>query len=100
MARPWVARVRSLSAVAAYAAAVTSLDFSRERCPVHIDNKKLDGFLDGLRTRGCAPGTCEACDYCAKWRERCVVVNEAACKNILAMANGLDNGLLDGAHWR
>jgi collagenase-like PrtC family protease len=99
MARPWIARPQSLAAVARYAAAVTSTDFSRERCPVYIDNKKLDGFLDGIRKRGCTPGTCGTCDWCRQWRERCVAMNEPSQREILARADELDAGLLEGAHW-
>jgi collagenase-like PrtC family protease len=100
MARPWVARPKSLAAVAAYAAGVTGTDYSRERATVYIDNKKLDGFLEGLKNRGCSPATCANCDYCGEWRERCVALNEPLRQEILAAARELDNGLLDGGHWK
>jgi collagenase-like PrtC family protease len=99
MAKPWVARIKSLADVASYAALVTTTDFSRERAPVFIDNKKLDGFLAGIKARGCSPGTCGACGYCAQWRERSVAVNEAFQKEILGRADALDKGLLEGSHW-
>ncbi|MBN1129495.1 MAG: U32 family peptidase [Chitinispirillaceae bacterium] len=100
MARPWVARPQSLAAVAAYAGAVTSIDYSRETAPVYIDNKKLDGFLEGIRGRGCSPASCVDCDYCGEWRERSVTLDEPWRQGLLAEAAELDTGLLDGGHWK
>ena len=100
MARPWIARPGSLQAVAGYAAAALKNDYSRERALVYIDNKRLDGFLQGVASRGCSPATCANCDYCREWRERCVTVSESSRREILAAAGKLDTGLLDGSHWK
>ncbi len=41
--------------------------------PVHLDNTRLDGFLDFFRTKDCRLG-CDGCNHCQEWLERAIKV--------------------------
>lgn len=43
--------------------------------PVYIDNKQLDGFLDGMKGISCRTTDCSACGYCKAWTEKAVRVD-------------------------
>lgn len=44
--------------------------------PVYIDNRKLDGFLTGMKDINCRTTDCSACGYCAAWTAKAVRVNK------------------------
>jgi collagenase-like PrtC family protease len=46
-----------------------------EREPVFIDNRALDGFLEGMREIDCRGTDCTLCGYCPTWTERAVTVD-------------------------
>jgi hypothetical protein len=39
---------------------------------MHIDNGKLEGFINRFETSPCSATTCEDCGYCDQWRHRTV----------------------------
>jgi collagenase-like PrtC family protease len=100
MARPWIANPKSLFAVASYAADTLVHDAPGAGSPVYIDNKRLDGFLEGLLQHGCSPASCDRCDYCGRWAKKSVSLDARYREDTLAKAAILDNGLLNGAHWK
>jgi collagenase-like PrtC family protease len=60
-----------------------------------IDNRQLDGFLDGFRSRDCSRLSCEACGYCARVAAGAVNIDKtlareaaAACQKALSEFNG------------
>jgi collagenase-like PrtC family protease len=100
MARPWIANTKSLLAIASYAADTLVQDSPGAGSPVCIDNKNLDGFLEGLMQRGCSPASCNRCDYCGSWAKKTVNLDAHHRKKMLDKAAILDEGLLNGEHWK
>lgn len=49
---------------------------------VYIDNKKLEGFLEGIKNIDCRGLLCEECGWCRKYFEKAVTVDEEASKRI------------------
>ncbi|MBN2036781.1 MAG: U32 family peptidase [Chitinispirillaceae bacterium] len=94
MAKPWLASIRSMAAYSDYARMALQQDFSRDRSPVYIDNRQLDGFLEGIMEKGCTPSRCERCGYCGKWAERSVSVNPEYREQLLRRASSIDRELL------
>ena len=101
LTRPRFIRISSLLALKKYAETVIQSDFSKESAGAYIDNRSLDGFLEGLRAIDCAvrPKACDECEYCAKWAERAVSTDEGWRAKTLALADNLDEGLVSGALW-
>jgi collagenase-like PrtC family protease len=100
MAKPWHANLASLLSIKRYAQRSVLHDFSPQQAGVYMDNRALDGFLEGLWGRQCRDTDCRACGYCASWAERVVRVNEAYRRELVPMGEQLDRGLRDGSHWR
>ena len=99
LARPRLARIGSMLDLKRYAENVIPHDFSRENAPVYIDNRALDGFLEGLRAKECGKGTCDECGYCREWTEKAVRVDPRWQRRTSALAEKLDNGLISGGLW-
>jgi hypothetical protein len=92
------APVSNLLKLKEYAQAVMPHDFSKEGSALYIDNRKLDGFLDGLMTRNCALG-CGTCTYCKEWTEKAVTVNPQALASNRVAAEELENLISSGKFW-
>jgi collagenase-like PrtC family protease len=99
MFKPWFVKVSALAAMKRYAEKVIPHSYERDEASVYIDNKALDGFIEGLRLRDCASGQCERCGYCRTWAEKTVSVNEDYRAEVLEMARWLDEGLVASTHW-
>jgi collagenase-like PrtC family protease len=99
LAKPWLANVQSLLLLKRYAARAVQHEFSADASPVYIDNRQLDGFLDGVRTRDCRHADCAACGYCAGWAERTVRVDDWYRRELLEMGGRLEAGLRSGGLW-
>ena len=82
-----------------YAEMVILHSYERGTAPVYIDNKALDGFIEGLRCRDCASGKCEDCGYCRAWADKTVFIDEAYRTEVLELARKLDEGLTTSTHW-
>jgi hypothetical protein len=89
----------SLLKLKRYAEAVMPHDFSREGSAVYIDNRRLDGFLDGLASRNCALG-CAGCTYCEEWTRKAVTVNPQALAFNRAAAEELEELISSGKFWK
>ena len=47
-----------------------------------IDNKELDGFVEGLRSKNCDQAACDTCGYCNAWSEKVVRLDESSSKKL------------------
>ena len=99
MARPWKVKLSALSLMKRYAELALVDSFEKDVAPVYIDNQALDGFLDGVQSRGCASLRCDACGHCRTAAKRAVVIDPLYREKTLALAARLDEGLVSGAHW-
>jgi collagenase-like PrtC family protease len=98
--KPHFARVSSLLKLKRYGEKIILHDYSREKAPVYIDNKSLNGFLDGMKNRACgATADCKACGYCSAWAEKVVTIDERYRDETLALGKELEQGLYSGEVW-
>ena len=67
--------------------------------PVYIDNKKLDGFLAGMRKIDCRVTDCKACGYCSDWTQTAVTVNTEFQSEMLALYADAFGSLYSGRFW-
>jgi len=67
---------------------------------VVIDNRGLDGFLEGLRARDCGLLGCDDCGYCKEAAERMVRIDPAYREAIEANYTRALNGLVTGDVFR
>lgn len=99
MLRPDKVPLSSLLRIKEYAEDIIIHEYDRDRAPIYIDNKGLEGFLDGIRKRDCASLNCRTCGYCDSWAQKTVTFNETYRKEVLRKARSLDTQLLDGSLW-
>ena len=99
MARPWNVKLRATMLMKQYAELALVDFFDRNNAPVYIDNRALDGFIDGMRSRGCGSRQCDECGYCRAAAGRAVTIDPRYRENVLALAARLDEGLASGGHW-
>ncbi len=97
--RPTKVNTGALLAVKRYAERILFSTYERRRAPVYIDNKALEGFIDGIRERDCARTDCARCGYCSKWADTHVRIDPDYRREMLDMAGELDSGALAGSHW-
>ncbi|HEX2949041.1 MAG TPA: U32 family peptidase [Armatimonadota bacterium] len=82
--RPWKARTTRLLRWREFAMA-SGMAYQTAGAPVVIDNRSLDGFLDGVMERECGSRDCARCRYChtvardvvkidPDYRERCLTL--------------------------
>lgn len=68
---------------------------------VYLDNRKLDGFLEGFPLAGtCGDRDCHLCAYCDSWAKRAVTVDPAYRAEYLEAERPVRDGLRDGTFWR
>jgi hypothetical protein len=99
MFRPSLIKVNSLLLMKRYAEEIILHDYSPNSSPVYIDNNQLNGFLEGIIERDCDIQSCEECGYCGRWAEKIVKVDADYRKDMLELADKLDDGLKRGTHW-
>jgi Collagenase and related proteases len=99
MARPWKVKLSAIMLMKRYAELALVDSFDKNNAPVFIDNRALDGFLDGMLSRGCGSLQCDACGHCRAAAERAVSVDPRFREKALDLAVQLDEGLSSGAHW-
>lgn len=72
--RPGVVRhagVMRLKQLAEKRGLISGLDWD----PVYLDNRALDGFLEGMRSINCRQSDCSRCGYCSAWADKAVRVD-------------------------
>ncbi|QWV92516.1 U32 family peptidase [Geomonas oryzisoli] len=67
--------------------------------PVYIDNRLLDGFLDGMRGIDCRGSDCSRCGYCERWTLEAVRVDEQYRQELLQLYQEAFNDMYSGALW-
>jgi collagenase-like PrtC family protease len=67
--------------------------------PVYIDNRKLDGFLAGLKEIDCRVTDCSTCGYCAAWTRTAVTINSEFQSEMLALYADAFGSLYSGRFW-
>lgn len=66
---------------------------------IHIDNRKLDGFLDKWPKRGCGPLDCESCRYCHELASECVSIDPEYREKAIVQFDRLFEDLHTGRFW-
>jgi collagenase-like PrtC family protease len=64
--------------------------------PIHIDNRQLDGFLEGAWKRECRYNDCNRCQYCHKVAEKSVRIDEGYRQRCLEMHRGIEDSITRG----
>ena len=67
--------------------------------PVYIDNRRLDGFLDGLKEIDCRGSDCARCGYCESWAREAVRVDETYREEMLELYEKAFRSMYDGELW-
>jgi collagenase-like PrtC family protease len=67
--------------------------------PIYIDNRALDGFLDGFRRRDCRNTDCAACGYCESFAKKAVRVDEGYKAELMKLYEECFNDMHSGATW-
>jgi len=68
--------------------------------PVAIDNRALDGFLEGLMERNCGNRDCARCRYCHTVARDVVKIDPAYREHCLSLGGEILDDLRSGAMWR
>lgn len=98
--KPHLVKVSSLLKLKRFGENAVLHEFSKEKAPVYIDNKSLDGFLESVREKNCADlSSCAGCGHCSAWAKRVVRVNERYRDEMLSLGNELEQGLYTGEVW-
>lgn len=66
---------------------------------LYLDNRKLDGFIDGFVKRSCIDVDCETCHYCHDWADRALTIDPEYRREVLAMYRDLFRDMHDGSFW-
>lgn len=67
--------------------------------PVYLDNRALDGFLEGFRGRNCRTADCNDCGWCASYAKKAVRVDASYKAEMLAMYDDCFRDMDSGALW-
>jgi len=67
--------------------------------PIMIDNRSLDGFLEGLIDRDCANRDCDQCRYCHDIARDVVKIDPEYRDRCLELADSLLGDIKSGAMW-
>ena len=70
-----------------------------ESDPVLIDNRALDGFLEGLQGIDCRKTDCTACGYCSIWTRKAVRVDEQYRTELLKLYADVFEDMYSGELW-
>lgn len=68
--------------------------------PVMIDNRALDGFLDGVMARECGSRDCAQCRYCHNVARDVVTIDAAYRERCLTLGEEILDDMKSGAMWR
>jgi len=67
--------------------------------PVYLDNRALDGFLEGMREIDCRATDCDKCGYCASWTDRALRVDEVYRAEMLKLYQDAFASMYSGELW-
>jgi len=96
--RPDAARISGLMKLRRLAAKRGMLS-PLEGEPVYLDNKALDGFIEGFRDRDCRETGCGTCGHCAMYAKRAVRVDEVYRAEMLRLYDEAFEDMYSGKLW-
>jgi collagenase-like PrtC family protease len=67
--------------------------------PVYIDNRGLDGFVDGMKGINCRETDCAQCGYCSAWTGKAVRVDEDYRAEMLRLYKEVFDEMYSGELW-
>ena len=71
----------------------------KQRPPLYLDNRKLDGFMDRFLSAGCVDVDCEDCRYCHQWADDTVEIDPDYREDVLGAYRGLFEDMNTGRFW-
>ncbi|MDO8587100.1 MAG: U32 family peptidase [Armatimonadota bacterium] len=98
--RPWKANPARLLRWREFAKMHGMLYESDQRSPLVIDNRALDGFVEGLIDRDCGGRDCDLCGYCRNIAQEVVRLDPAYRDRCIDLAQGLLDDMRSGAMWK
>ncbi|MGM0578087.1 MAG: U32 family peptidase [Myxococcota bacterium] len=72
----------------------------RGESPLHLDNRKLDGFIDRFLKHSCIDTDCESCRYCHRFADEALTIDHDWRERVLAGYRDLFEDMQGGAFWR
>ncbi len=66
---------------------------------LHLDNRKLDGFIDHFRGRSCIDVDCNTCRYCHGVAGKALTIDPEYRRDVLALYKDLAGDMHDGSLW-
>ncbi|HJV65465.1 MAG TPA: peptidase U32 [Geomonas sp.] len=84
-----------LKALAEKRGLISALDWD----PVYLDNRELDGFVEGMQGIDCRQTDCAQCGYCATWAKKAVRIDESYRKEMLGLYQDVFNDMYTGTLW-
>ena len=66
---------------------------------LHLDNRKLDGFVDRFLTKSCIDVDCDECRYCHAWADKALTIDPDYRREVLAMYQDMFADMHDGSFW-
>ncbi|MBL8025414.1 MAG: U32 family peptidase [Fibrobacteres bacterium] len=97
--RPGFAKLSGIKTTADYAEFIIPHQFDEKNAGVYIDNRKLDGFLEGITKRGCTGTDCGSCTYCAETAKNVVRFRDGYREKAIEMAGSLEKSMHTGSLW-
>jgi collagenase-like PrtC family protease len=97
--RPSKVKIKSLLLFKRYAEQVIMHDYAENSSYIYIDNKKLNGFIEGIKKHDCSSFKCPKCNYCKSYMRKAIRINNNYRSAALKNAEKLDQGLFTGEHW-
>lgn len=97
--RPGGVRLRHLPTLARLAR-VQGFLAATDGEPVRVENRALDGFLDGWPRRGCRERSCQECGYCERWSKEAVQVDPEYQAEAAALSEEILRLAETGELWR
>lgn len=82
-----------------YGESIVLHEFSKEKAPVYIDNKSLNGFVEKFAGGECYGNSCGDCTYCNQWADKVVRIDERYRNDVLARSEELEKAQRSGALW-
>ena len=70
---------------------------ARKEIALHLDNRKLDGFIDRFLQHSCVDVDCEKCRYCHRFIDRAVSIDPEYRERVLAMYRDLFADMQEGS---
>lgn len=86
--------LRELLLIKKYASKVLMHEYNKSNADVYIDNKKLDGFLEGLSQKACKSYHCSQCGYCESFARHSIRINHDYRHDVLQLADQINTALL------